>query len=254
MGYGESMIQKYENGSGYVPYNDQTPGSLGILNPGDGFWYGVTDSTLVGAKMLIPAKPYTGAGISGPQAPDYGLFAGVWKVLQKVSDFVIAPAYAGKNDERRKAQTTGKEWYVRLIAEWPEGNLKDSGNTLGQLVGSEKGYDTHDLKELSPFGAPYLTIVFPHADWGDRSGNYASDFHPLVKGKGKNRGDIWSFEVRTDQPGREITLRWVMQGKFPKKPWLVNVDTGEVVEIDTTVPGSYTFIMSAATGRFEWSY
>jgi hypothetical protein len=32
------------------------------------------------------------------------------------------------------------------------------------------------------------------------------------------------------------------------------VDTGEMVEIDVTVPGSYTFIMSTASARFEWQY
>ena len=31
-----------------------------------------------------------------------------------------------------------------------------------------------DLPEMAPFSTPYLTIVFPHDDWGDRAGDYAS--------------------------------------------------------------------------------
>jgi hypothetical protein len=45
-----------------------------------------------------------------------------------------------------------------------------------------------------------------------------------------------------------------MQGDIPKAPLLINLDTGEVVEIDPAVPGSYTFVMDAATQRFEWIY
>ena len=67
-------------------------------------------------------------------------------------------------------------------------------------------------------------------------------------------GDSWQFEVRTDQPGREITLRWVPKGDYPNVPLLINLDTGEGVEIDPGVPGSYTFVMDATTQRFEWIY
>ena len=211
--------------------------------------------------MLIPAEPFTGqqGAFNETGVPDYNLFAGVWTVLREVADFVVPSAHADKPPkegnpgyERRKARLQAKEWYVRLIAEWSAGNLKDRSSILGELVDSGPGFDVHDLKELSPFSIHFLTIVFPHDDWGENAGNYASDFRPLKKNK--NVGDSWQFEVRTDQPGREITLRWVMQGSYPKAPLLINLDTGEVVDIDPAVPGSYTFVMSAASQRFEWMY
>jgi hypothetical protein len=268
-GIGNATIHIYENGSSYGSFNDQTPGMSGVLNPGQSFWYQVTaDPNESGhpgrtgnIKMLIPAEPYTGqqGAFNETGAPDYKLFAGAWTVLRNVADFVVPSAHADKppkddnpGHKRRKARLEAKEWYVRLIAEWPAGNLKDRNNVLGELVDSDPGFDVHDLKELSPFSTPFLTVVFPHDDWGERAGNYASDYRPLKKNK--NVGDSWQFEVRTDQPGREITLRWAMQGSYPKAPLLINLDTGEVVDIDPAVPGSYTFVMDAATQRFEWMY
>jgi hypothetical protein len=265
-GYGEKNIHIYENGTAYAAYDDQTPGMEGVLNPGQAFWYAVVmdDTQLSEIKLLIPDLPFTGE-VTPPDAPAYSLFAGAWTVLREVADFVVPSAHADKppdkgkppkddnpGHQRREARLQGKEWYVRLIAEWPEGGLKDRGNVLGQLSDSELGFDAHDLEELSPFSTPYLTIVFPHDDWGEKSGNYTSDYHPLIKGK--SHGDLWQFEVRTDEPGREITLRWLMQGAFPQEPLLINVETGETVDVDPAVPGSYTFVMDATTQRFEWMY
>ena len=45
-----------------------------------------------------------------------------------------------------------------------------------------------------------------------------------------------------------------MRGVYPQKPMLVNVDTGEVVNIDPATSGSYTFVIGATTQRFEWVY
>ena len=160
-------------------------------------------------------------------------------------------ASGGDKSQGRKVGLLAKEWAVRLIVEWPEGNLKDRGNILGELTDSEPGYDSHDLEELPPFGT-FLTIVFPHDDWGERAGDYASDYRALKKNK--HESDTWQFEVRSDQPGREITLSWEMHGDYPEFPTLIDLESGEIVDIDPSVPGSYTFVMGATTHRFEWQY
>jgi VCBS repeat-containing protein len=183
-GVGRATIYVYESGSSYASYDDQTPGMLGILNPGQSFWYQVTaDPNESGhpgrtgnIRILIPAEPYTGpqGAFNDTGAPDYKLFAGVWKVLWEVADFLVPSAHADKppkddnpGHQRRKARLEAKEWYVRLIAEWPAGNLKDRNNVLGELVDSDPGFDVHDLKELPPFSTQFLTVVFPHDDWGE---------------------------------------------------------------------------------------
>ena len=151
------------------------------------------------------------------------------------------------------AELKSGEWYVRLIAQTPSEQLKDQGNVLGMLRSSIDGYDIHDLNELPPFGAPYLTIVYPHADWGEHAGNYASDFH---KRKASQLGDEWEFIVMSDKP-REVTLSWQGYDGL-KRLWrmrLVDMETGEVVRaVKRNQLQSYTFNMVDTTHRFKWVY
>ena len=136
------------------------------------------------------------------------------------------------------------EWYVSLTA--TAGDLKDSGNVLGQLRDSRYGYDLHDLKELSPFATPYLTIVFPHPDWGDHAGDYGSDFRGTNKRKNK-----WTFEVRSDDPNREITLSWSSLADMSGMS-LLDTATGMKVAAQHA-DQQYTFNMDGETVRsFEW--
>ena len=132
------------------------------------------------------------------------------------------------------------EWYVSLTA--TAGDLKDSGNVLGQLRDSQYGYDLHDLKELSPFATPYLTIVFPHPDWGDHAGDYGSDFRGTHKRKNK-----WTFEVRSDDPNREITLSWSSLADMSGMSLLDTV-TGTKVAAQHA-DQQYTFNMDGETVR-----
>ena len=136
------------------------------------------------------------------------------------------------------------EWYVRLTA--ISGDLKDTGNVLGQLKDSKRSYDLHDLKELSPFATPYLTIVFPHPDWGDHAGDYASDFLGI-----RGRSHSWTFEVRSDDPNREITLNWSSEADMTGM-LLVDRVTGTKLEAQDAGQ-QYTFNMGGETVRgFEW--
>jgi hypothetical protein len=136
------------------------------------------------------------------------------------------------------------EWYVRLTA--MAGNLKDSSNVLGQLSDSLRGYDLHDLRELSPFATPYLTIVFPHPDWEEHAGDYGTDFHGTNK-----RNDKWIFDVRSDDINREVTLSWSIQPNLSGM-WLVDTVAGTKVAAQDAGQ-QYTFNMDGQTvRRFKW--
>ena len=97
------------------------------------------------------------------------------------------------------------DWYVRLIVTAPDDPLPvrvDDGNLLGRWYDSVDGLDGHDLGEMPPdpgeIGDRYLSIVFPHLDWGGEYENYATDFRGSVKDE--TQGDSWKFEVRTRTP------------------------------------------------------
>jgi len=131
-----------------------------------------------------------------------------------------------------------------------------------------------DLPEMAPFSTPYLTIVFPHDDWGDHAGDYASDYHP----PGWKEADEWVFQVRTDSPWRDVRLAWesvrmlasvVLHDNGRRqwtthpdksgeslmaKMWLEDLDTGEMIKVaEDGVPQDYWFNMDGQTVRtFRW--
>ncbi len=161
-------------------------------------------------------------------------------------------------------QPMQSEWYARVIAEIPSENMKDEGNVLGQLKDSSNDYDSHDLFEMAPFGGRYLTIVFPHPEWEDRSGTYTSDYHSM----NTNTNDEWVFQVRTNAINSDVTLRWeglyilakdgskeqLVKDEFFSKMWVEDTLTGE--QIPVIINGelqNYTFNMNGQNIRkFRW--
>jgi hypothetical protein len=108
----------------------------------------------------------------------------------------------------------GREWYVRLLVDEPATGNRDHNSVPGQLCTAADGYDPCDLAELLPFGKPYLTLVFPHPEWGPKAGDYASDFRGAQKLNPQGRplpglpAADWTFQVRADRPDTRVILRW----------------------------------------------
>ncbi len=86
-------------------------------------------------------------------------------------------------------------------------------------------------------------------EWGKKSNDYTSDFHPL---SAKKVLDQWDFEVRSNDPAGEVTLSWTIPDNMPGKSWLIDQDSGEVIEPDSG--GSYTFVMDGQQRHFTWEY
>jgi len=161
-----------------------------------------------------------------------------------------------------------KEWYIRLSVSAPSEGLKDRSNILGQLADSQEGYDSHDLPEMLSGYAPYLNLYFPHEEWERKDTLYASDYRSLSR----KRRVTWPFTVRSDDPGRTITL----EGSQPKLPsntqsatkqqkkieklmkqmWLKEVSSGNYYPAyEEGKALSHTFEMGGeSTKEFEWIY
>ena len=116
---------------------------------------------------------------------------------------------SGISAEKNQYTLPDNQWYVRLIVSTEDGR-RDNGNSLGRLLDSHQGKDSHDLAEMapppSPMGDRYLSIVFPHPEWGGDMPDYGSDFHAVPADLSKT--DVWNFEVRTHTPGIKAELSW----------------------------------------------
>jgi hypothetical protein len=281
-GYFSKEMHKY-TGSAYAVFDDVTPGyEEGALGAFDGIWVKVLDGSLATGDLSLLIPPIRTAGVittavlekvrpdpvavngDAPFSPlaDAGRDATWLDILALLIDDVaaapgnsqrpISPGLAKRDAHRnrhRQAIKSGDEWYVRLTVESPEEELVDRGNVLGQLGDSQIGFDEHDLPELSPFSAPYLSIVFPHPDWGEQAGEYTSNFHPLTKG---HDHDTWAFDVRSDDPRRAISLRWSGPVNILARSRLIDKATG--TEIKPVKDGVYTFVMNGNRRSFSWEY
>lgn len=270
-GFVANTLWKY-NGNGYDSFDDDTPGMEGHLNTYDGIWVKLLGGSFgKTVKMLIPHGKSTGSppgppGASINQAPDPVLEADT-PIWARLLDFLIPSAQADKPKWEQ-------EWYVRLIAVAEDENLRDKNNVLGQLQDSVDHYDRHDLPELLPFAAPYLSLSFPHFDWGDKAGTFTSDYHFVRTGD----PDQWVFEIKSDDPYRDIDLYWdgvfLLEGVWTqnngKKNWTQNkqmdagklygqmvledIDLGiQIKAADDAAANHYAFNMDGRTVRtFRW--
>jgi CSLREA domain-containing protein len=217
----DGMMQKllYKwNGATYLTFDPDVPGLDGIIWRGEAFWTMVFDPS--GTQLVLPAPPPP--NVAGKESPTP---AGV---------------------PHRPASLGPGEWMVRLTAS--SDRFVDPGNLFGRLEGASIGWDAKDLPEMPPpsFATTWLTVVFPHADWGERAGSYTTDFRPFDR----LRGDSWDFEVRSSIQDRPITLAWSGPPEVVGCSRLFDLTTGEVVATDAS--RSYTFTLDAPGRLFRW--
>ncbi len=205
---------------GYTPFDGGTPGAEGTLESYDALW---VKAFKPGIKLRVPARGSASCGGSG-----------------------FAPGRAAPPVELlpEAAPARSEPWFMRLIVE--SDGLRDEGNLLGQLTESLDDRDYHDLEELPPFDDPYLTVVFPHPDWGDQAGDYATDFHEL---KPRRRRERWTFEVRASPEVEQVTLSWEVEPRsLMRRLKLIDRVSGQ--RIKPRRGGSYTFPMDGSPRRF----
>jgi len=220
-------------------------------------------------RLLPGARPFTGTKLwtpalqaqplSAPLAADTAeptadrtimASAGRGKARGEAEQRAHRAAHGQVNEGLDHGDITGREWYVRLIVAAPAEKLEDAGNLLGQLADAQTGFDEHDLPELPPpeFG-PFLSLVFPHPEWGQPDADYGTDYHPLSRGR---QQDSWTFEIRSNDPGRDLVLSWQGPMQILARSVLVDSATGQKI---LAVKGSYRLgALGGGSRTFEWRY
>jgi hypothetical protein len=147
------------------------------------------------------------------------------------------------------------EWYVRLILQTDSAasnfeNLEDRYNLLGQLKNTAIGYDSRDLPEMGQtWAGTYLSVIFYRPEWHVDKQNFNTDFHPIAP----NAADEWTFEVRSDDPARDLTLTW--KGNQVDFTNMVLVDVEKNVVVPAVINGEkqvYHFRMNGVVRQFSW--
>jgi len=171
-----------------------------------------------------------------------------------------------------------KEWYLRNTVTVYDGTTEQTytginAAILGKLVESSDGYDKHDITPYVSLANSKAAVLFIQNGWGDRSGEYHSDYH------GSNRqSDSWVMTVVSTVAGGEITLNWdglyaltstkqdsglvtyeekrELDSQTLEKLHLIDLETLQVIEAVSVEDelNSYTFVMEAdeTSRQFRW--
>ena len=255
-GYIDNTVNIW-NGTGYDAFTDVAPyPSTPNLQYFKSFWINVLPGAFGHTiELLIPAEQST---LSRNHAvpTNFEALASVdmpWYLGWL--DWVVSPATAASvpavsNNVNPQPLPDPSDWYIRLKVDNPVTGWKDHGALLGQLTDAALGFDKHDVVKMAPFTAPYLTLVFPHPDWGVKAADYASDFH-LVS----NTVDSWRFEVRSSPVGSIVFFSWEGDPALLSRSQLLEVATGKV--INPTDPAwtakGYPVTLNAPAQSYVWT-
>ena len=255
-GYIDNTVNIW-NGTGYDTFTDVAPyPSTPNLQYFKSFWINVLPGAFGHTiELLIPAEQST---LSRNHAvpTNFEALASVdmpWYLGWL--DWVVSPAVAASvpavsNNVNPQPLPNPSDWYIRLKVDNPVTGWKDHGALLGQLTDAALGFDKHDVVKMAPFTAPYLTLVFPHPDWGVKAADYASDFHLVT-----NTVDSWRFEVRSSPVGSIVFLSWEGDPALLSRSQLLEVATGKV--INPTDPAwtakGYPVTLNAPAQSYVWT-
>ncbi len=121
--------------------------------------------------------------------------------------------------------------------------LSDNDNFIGIISASSNDFDSFDSPEPPTVSNNYVSLSFPHPEWGIYAGDYAEDFR-AVSPIGTEVS--WEFEVKTDKLQREAIIKW--ENLNLPDGWeflLTDIDLGKT--IDAKAVGEYRFLTSNKT-------
>ncbi len=275
--YMDKTFWVYNGTNAYYDFDDATPGKIGTLRTWRGFWVKVLPGAIgKTVNLYIPAKPSMKTSLLTPDSQTgKALAVAALPWYLGWLDWVVPTAAAATDDmdnhemhhddsgarirdqkikANERAIAAKKAWFVRLIATMPDNGFEDRNCVFGQLPDSVFGYDDHDLRNLAPPFSPYMRVVFPHPEWGNRAGDYSSDFRSIRDNrKGHNE---WTFEIRTDVSliGHKVMLRWEGDPEILKKSILVDA-TGRRIEVsDPSYQNELEVFMADKVQRLTWKY
>ena len=147
-----------------------------------------------------------------------------YAVFSELADrLFIDPFIFGAAIESSKENAVEKDpenrWNVRISAHIQ--NARDTQTFAAVASDAATGWDKYDRVEAPVIGE-YVSVYFPHPEWGTVLSNYTKDVRPEPA-----NGEVWEFEVRTNIRD-EVKLHFDGILDVPEKfeVWLVDEALG----------------------------
>ena len=113
------------------------------------------------------------------------------------------------------ASAVETRWSIRISAQCQ--GAHDADNVAAVAAGASSSWDERDQPEPLVIG-DYVSVFFPHADWGQHAYVYCADVRPEIK-----NGEVWEFAARSNIQD-EIRLTFEGLSSVPEEyeVWLVD--------------------------------
>ncbi len=134
-------------------------------------------------------------------------------------DPIVFRAAIESSKENAVAKDAESLWNVRISAHIQ--NARDTQTFAAVASDAATGWDKYDRVEAPVIGE-YVSVYFPHPEWGTVLSNYTKDVRPEPA-----NGEVWEFEVRTNIRD-EVKLHFDGILDVPEKfeVWLVDEALG----------------------------
>jgi len=241
--------------------DDDFPLSLGrgwqqVANPFADFAIDVAEIKVqfqTSDRMTLPEAQQRGwisQGVWGYSARDgsyvmttrFEPWNGYWlQVLAERGVTLYFPPRAAPSAARaRAAPPEGPGWRVPLVAR--AGPVADLDNYFGVAPGAAEGFSPQADAPQPPDFGDYVSLSFPHPEWGRHAGDYAIDLREPGSGK-----QVWNVEVRTNLPQTDVVLTWPDLRSVPPDLRLTLVDPETATRQSLRTTARYRF-RSGPTG------
>ena len=130
---------------------------------------------------------------SDPQSPELKElqpFEGYAVFTRTATTLSINPDRSGSSTNRVHKEKITPAWSIRIMAEC--GDARDRNNLAAAAGGAAREWDENDYPEPPVIG-DYVSVYFPHPEWGAYAYNYCTDIRPEPRD-----GEIWEFAVRSN--------------------------------------------------------
>ncbi len=209
----------------------------------------VSRGTLSGAVGSVLERrtryTWTGGGYDGRNPGATSFVAkgkGFW-VKGLVNGAYLRYKVTGAGPLPVRAASVSDGWTVNLSVE--SGLLRDPWNQLGVRRGAADGFGVEDVWELPADMEPFLSVVFPHSEWGGDAGDYQTDLRSLAA----DTSEEWQFEVRSSEASGEAVLRWSGPPDLLARSRVYDEKRGQVV---SGLEGEYYFQLDGQPRKFRW--
>ena len=157
----------------------------------------------------------------------------------------IDPSLATGKTSEKPAETLDTPaqhaWSLQIDAH--SGEYFDTGNEIVSNPAASRGWDMLDRPEPPVFG-DYVSLYFPHDEWGRIHKRYQSDVRPEP-----SSGDTWDFEVTAGSPRTVVlTFKGIEQVPLQYHIQLIDPQTG----LSQDLRKQDTYILALSTGEEAW--